>query len=207
MPLNSRQRPVWPRKQSGVSLLEVLVAVVVLSVGFVGYAALQLIGVRTNNEAVYRTQAIALAEAMVERMYANRSAINDEDVNGGESLYDGLDSENVQCGAAPTVCDRTRGGEPANCSVAETVQWDAFAVFCGQDGADGQRLGGVEQLLPEGRLIVSCDAGVGGCAATSLHTVTVQWEEFETDNDPDADQDGDGSGEYMTRAVSVRVVP
>lgn len=207
MSINANSLGGAQTRQRGVSLLEVLVAVVVLSVGFVGYAALQLIGVRTNNEAVYRTQAISLAEAMVERMYANRSAINDIAVNGGASLYDGLDSQGVQCGAAPAVCDRTRGGAPANCNVAETVQWDAYAVFCGQEGGDGLRLGGIEKLLPEGRLTVNCDAGAGGCTPMSTHTVTVQWEEFETDYNPDVDQDGDGSGEYMTRSVAVRVVP
>jgi len=189
-------------------LIEVLVAVVVLSIGFVGYAALQMLGVRTNNESLYRTQAISLAEAMVERMYANRSAINDVTVNAGNSLYDGLSSDDISCSSPPVACDRSRSGvAAANCSVAQTVAWDAYSVFCGQTGSGGDRLGGVEQLLPEGKLTVDCDAGGGGCLPTSVHTVQVQWEEFETDRDPDADQDGDGSNDYMTRTVSIQVIP
>ncbi len=197
----------YARAQKGVSLIEVLVAVVVLSIGFIGYAALQMLGVRTNNESLYRTQAISLAEAMVERMYANRSAINDVTVNAGNSLYDGLSSDDINCGAAPVACDRSRSGvAAANCSVAQTVAWDAYSVFCGQAGAGG-RLGGIEQLLPEGRLTVDCDAGAGGCLPTSVHTVRVQWEELETDRDPGADQDGDGDDDYMTRTVAIQVIP
>lgn len=205
----SMKAPVWgaARRQRGVSLIEVLVAVVVLSIGFVGYAALQMLGVRTNNESMYRTQAISLAESMVERMYANRSAINDTAVNGGNSLYDGLSSDDISCATPPTACDRMRGGAaPANCSAAQTVAWDAYSVFCGQTSG-GSQLGGIAALLPEGRLTVSCNAGAGGCQPTSVHTVQVQWEEFETDRDPAADQDGDGDSEFMTRTVSIQVIP
>ena len=183
-------------RQRGVSLLEVLVAVVVLSIGFVGYAALQMVGVRTNNEAVYRTQAIALAESMVERMYSNRSA---------REQYNGLSSDNVDCANPPVVCDRGRGDvAPANCDVDQTVAWDAYAVFCGVSGAGGERAGGISKLLPGGSLTVTCDLG---CGPTSIYTVQVQWEEFETDGDIQADQDGDGDGEFMTRSVSLQVVP
>ncbi len=195
------------RRQGGVSLIEVLVAVVVLSIGFVGYAALQMIGVRTNNESMYRSQAIALAESMVERMYANRGAVNNVAVNGGVSLYDGLSSDDIQCGVPPVACDRVRGGaDAANCSNAQVVAWDAYSVYCGQ-AAGGAQLGGIEKLLPEGRLTITCNAGAGGCLSTSVHTVQVQWEEYETDRDPAADQDGDGSSDYMTRTVSIQVVP
>ncbi len=196
------------RAQRGVSLIEVLVAVVVLSIGFVGYAALQMLGVRTNNESLYRTQAISLAEAMVERMYANRSAINDITVNAGVSLYDGLSSDNISCSNPPVSCDRSRSGvAAANCSIAQTVAWDAFSVFCGQTGSGSGRLGGIQQLLPQGRLTVNCDAAGGACLPTSVHTVQVQWDEFETDRDPNADQDGDGRGDYMTRSVTIQVIP
>lgn len=191
------------RRQQGVSLIEVLVAVVVLSIGFVGYAALQMVGVRTNNESMYRSQAIALAESMVERMYANRGAVN----NVADSLYDGLSSDDIQCGVPPVACDRVRGGgDAANCSSAQVVAWDAYSVYCGQ-AAGGTQLGGIEKLLPEGRLTITCNAGAGGCQATSVHTVQVQWEEYETDRDPAADQDGDGDSDYMTRTVSIQVVP
>ncbi|MGB1558271.1 MAG: type IV pilus modification protein PilV [Oceanococcaceae bacterium] len=194
------------RYQSGLSLLEVLVAVIVLSIGFLGYAALQMLGVRTSDESLYRTQALMLADSMAERMYQNRSAINDDTVNGGNSLYDGLDSDGMDCGAPAVQCDRSQGAEPANCSVAQLVAFDAYSVFCGSVEGAGAAPMGIRNLLPEGRLTVRC-AGVGGCLPTSPRLVTVTWEETETDQDPQADQDGDGSTEYMTRTVSVEVVP
>lgn len=201
MPLMMQTRSPQ-RRQRGVSLIEVLVAVVVLSIGFVGYAALQMLGVRTNNESMYRTQAIALAESMVERMYANRQAINDATVNGGNSLYDGLDSDDVTCGSPPAVCDRMRGGAAAaNCSAAQTAAWDAYSVFCGQAGGGAGQLGGIQKLLPEGRLTVACEAGAGACLPTSVHTVTVEWEEVDTV------RNGSGEIQFKTRDVSIQVIP
>ena len=195
------------RRQAGVSLLEVMVAVAVLSIGFLGYAALQVLGVRTSDESLYRTQALMLAESMAERMYSNRSAINDIAVNGGASLYDGIDSEDIGCGAPPAQCDRSPTNGPANCSVAQLVAFDAFTVFCGAVEGAGAAPTGITNLLPEGQLQVNCNPGAGGCLPTSPHTVTVSWEETETDQDPNSDQDGDGNNEYMTRTVSVEVVP
>lgn len=194
------------RRQRGISLLEVLVAVIVLSIGFLGYAALQMLGVRTSDESLYRTQALMLAESMAERMYQNRSAINDVAVNGGNSLYDGLSSDGIACGSPPALCDRTRGAGPANCSVAQLVAFDAYTVFCGSADGAGAAPTGINNLLPAGGFRVQC-VGAGACLPTSPHIVTVTWEEIETDQDESADQDGDGSAQYMTRTVSVEVVP
>lgn len=193
--------------QRGVSLIEVLVAVAVLSVGFVGYAALQMIGVRTNNESLHRTQAIMAAQGMVERMYANRSAITDPTVNGGTSMYDGLTSEDVTCGVPPASCDRGRSNDPVNCNLNETVRWDLYSVFCGPAEAAVGAVGGIADLLLDAELTVTCIPDGGVCAPTSLHVVRVQWQEFETDGDPQADQDGDGNNDYMTRQVQLEMLP
>lgn len=193
--------------QRGVSLIEVLVAVAVLSVGFVGYAALQMIGVRTNNESLHRTQAIMAAQAMVERMYSNRSAITDPAVNGGASLYDGLTSEDVACGTPPTACDRGRNTDPVNCSINETVQWDLYSAFCGPAEDAAGAVGGIADVLLDAELTVTCVPDGGACTPTSIHVVRVEWQEFETDGDPQADQDDDGNNDYMTRQVQLEMLP
>ncbi|MEA3277712.1 MAG: type IV pilus modification protein PilV [Pseudomonadota bacterium] len=56
----------------GYSLLEVLIALIVLSVGLSGLASLILIGLKTNDSAMLRTQANTLAYDIVDRMRANR---------------------------------------------------------------------------------------------------------------------------------------
>lgn len=57
--------------QNGFTLLEVLVAVVVLSIGLLGLAGLQASGLSQNNTAYQRTQATLLAYDMLDRMRAN----------------------------------------------------------------------------------------------------------------------------------------
>lgn len=58
--------------QQGATLLEVLVAVVILSVGLLGMAGLQATSVQANQGAYYRSQASILANDMADRMRANR---------------------------------------------------------------------------------------------------------------------------------------
>ena len=60
-----------PRSQRGVSLIEVLIAVVIFSVGLVGAAGLLIMATRSNHTAFLRTQAAFLASSMVDRMSAN----------------------------------------------------------------------------------------------------------------------------------------
>lgn len=61
-------------KQSGFTLLEVLVAMLVLSIGLLGLAGLLASGMRNNLSAVQRTQATWAAYDMIDRMRANRVA-------------------------------------------------------------------------------------------------------------------------------------
>ncbi|MEL6300419.1 MAG: type IV pilus modification protein PilV [Pseudomonadota bacterium] len=59
------------RHQSGYTLLEVLIASIVLTVGLIGVASLQVGGTRLNNSAYLRTQASIMAYDIVDRMRAN----------------------------------------------------------------------------------------------------------------------------------------
>ena len=57
----------------GFSLIEVLVAIVVLSLGMLGLAALQMTSLRFNQSALMRTQATTLASDIFDCMRANRT--------------------------------------------------------------------------------------------------------------------------------------
>jgi len=59
---------------TGMTLVEVLVAVLVLSIGLLGLASLQMTVLRSNHSAYLRSQATLLAQDITERMLANRSA-------------------------------------------------------------------------------------------------------------------------------------
>ena len=70
------------QKQTGFTLLEVLVAIIVLSVGLLGLAGLMATSMRNNHSAYQRTQAAWLAYDVVDRMRVNRkdALVNDYDV-------------------------------------------------------------------------------------------------------------------------------
>ena len=58
----------------GFTLIEALVALLVLSIGLLGVAALQLSSLRSNHSSSLRSQATLLAYDIVDRMRANQNA-------------------------------------------------------------------------------------------------------------------------------------
>jgi len=71
-PLAPQTHPPLARRQAGVTLLEVLVTLLVTSVGLLGLAGLQLTSVQGTNSAAQRFDASTLAYDILERMRANR---------------------------------------------------------------------------------------------------------------------------------------
>ncbi|MGK9065744.1 type IV pilus modification protein PilV [Stutzerimonas chloritidismutans] len=67
--------------QRGATLIEVLVAMLILSVGLLGLAGMQMTALKSNQSAYYRSQATVLAYDIIDRMRANRT----EALNG---VYD-----------------------------------------------------------------------------------------------------------------------
>lgn len=65
------------QRQRGISMVEVLVTVVIISFGLLGVAGLLATGLRNNQSSEWRTQASILAYDMAERMRANRQAALD----------------------------------------------------------------------------------------------------------------------------------
>ncbi|MCG8535650.1 MAG: type IV pilus modification protein PilV, partial [Pseudomonadales bacterium] len=67
----------------GVSLIEVLVAMLILGVGVMGYAAVQLNAVKVTEHSNSRSQAMAIAQDAIERLRAN--VTNVDDYLGGDA--------------------------------------------------------------------------------------------------------------------------
>ncbi len=59
--------------QSGFSLIEVLVALIILSMGMLGMGKMLMLSMKSNGTAYSNTQAMSLANAMLERIRANRT--------------------------------------------------------------------------------------------------------------------------------------
>jgi type IV pilus assembly protein PilV len=66
-------KPIYGPSQRGVGLIEVLIAVLVLSIGFLGIAALQAKSLSTNNSAMARSMAVVASYSILDAMRADRT--------------------------------------------------------------------------------------------------------------------------------------
>ena len=77
----SRSRPARPesptfsaaRGQRGAGLIEILIAVVLLSIGLLGLASLQVLSLQHSSSAALRTEAVGQSYDLLDRMRANRA--------------------------------------------------------------------------------------------------------------------------------------
>lgn len=127
----------------GVSLIEVMAALVVLSIGILGFTTLQTASLNFNSEAAQRTQATVLSSAMADRMRANRRAA----LNGEYNLASG--SSTPDCSAIPSPCtianqdiwrwrDSLQNRLPASTSAITRVG-DEFTLTVTWDNSRGQQ--------------------------------------------------------------------
>ncbi len=64
-----------PRRGRGFSMVEAMVALVVLAVGMLGIAGLFVMTLRAGGNAIYRMQAVNLAQDVADRIRANKTAV------------------------------------------------------------------------------------------------------------------------------------
>jgi type IV pilus assembly protein PilV len=139
-----------PPACKGFTLLEVLVALLVLSIGLLGIGKLMMLSARANDSAYMRSQATALGYTILDAMRANRQ----------QALGGGYDTSVVV--AAPQACVATAPGcTPAQQAQSDTWQWN-------------QRLA---SALPAGSgTVVTATAPDGLSGASNVTaTVTVTW--------------------------------
>jgi type IV pilus assembly protein PilV len=84
--------------QRGVTLIEVLVAMLIFSVGLMGVAALLVMSARSSHAAYLRTQVTFLAQSMADRMLANPIAVWMGDYN---DTYPNGASQDCTAGCTP----------------------------------------------------------------------------------------------------------
>jgi len=150
--------------QRGFSLLEVLVAVVILAVGILGVAGLQVASMQQNRSALFRTQAVQLANDMLDRMRANP-----------DTLYSTTFAD-APSATAPTCIN-------SDCDLAQMAAFDIAQWKCSINSTDVDGTPyticttfGIGGSLPNGAGEVSLTAGE--------YAVSVRWQ---------ANSDGDMS--------------
>lgn len=137
----------------GFTLVEVLVSLIVLSIGLLGMAKLVLVSSHSNDSAYLRSQATALAYEILDNMRANMTAAT-------------AAGYNTPLGAtppAPTSCV----GTGTVCTPAQQASWDVYSWLQHLNSANN--LGGG---LPSGTGSVVTSATVPVTA-----TITVQWDD------------------------------
>jgi type IV pilus assembly protein PilV len=152
--------------QRGATLIEVMVAVVLLSFGIVGLAGLQFNGTKFNHSAYLRSQGTALAYDMADRMRANLDACE----AGNACAYDTALADSFDGDAAQT-CGLPLGAQATaeDMAAADVNQWK----HC------------LEDTLPDGQGLVQVLAAgaphVDQCGVTHVGTgavvIEVSWSE------------------------------
>lgn len=61
------------RRQRGAGLIEILIAVVLLSIGLLGLASLQMLSLQHSSSSALRTEAVSQSYDLLDRMRANRA--------------------------------------------------------------------------------------------------------------------------------------
>jgi len=145
--------------QSGFSLLELLVSLVVFSVGLLSIVGLQTVSKQANFEAVQRTTASQIAYGLLEDMRTNGDAID---------VYL----------AAGELGNGSRGAEPApncqngaTCNAAQKAAYDLWLWEQAIDGNLETRAG-----VGTGGLVLPtlCVTGVAGGGA-GMYQITIAW--------------------------------
>ena len=148
-------RPLHTLRQSGASLIEVLVAIVILSFGMLALGAMLSYSVQAPKLSAYRATAASLASAHVERIRANPDGFGNDNYTASLS-YDGTNT-------ALTLSNCTY----PNCTVAGLATMDNAATKQA-----------VRVALPAGGMIMKCDVAL--CTSSSYGNLWIVWQEPST---------------------------
>lgn len=173
--------------QSGFTLIEILVTILILAVGLLGLAGLQSKMLSTEFEAYQRSHALVLVQDMVSRINANRAAARASEYSG-TAVYGTGSSLGSNCdAAADMVAFDLCSWSAALQGAATTVGSDAVGAMIGARGC-------IETLS-------------GSATSEVILRVTVAWQGMSPTVAPSL---GCGEGDYgtddkMRRAVSMVV--
>lgn len=140
---------------SGFTLMEVLVALAVLSIGLLGMAGMQLFSLKSSNDAYMRTQATLFAYELIDKMRANRE----------EALTGAYDSAlNAIPGPVPNC-------QSGNCTTTQLANYELAEWKCGLGVYAGNASCAaplnMTSILPNGDGTVQ--------RTNNVFTVTVSW--------------------------------
>lgn len=139
-------------RQSGFTLLEVLITLIVLSVGLLGLAGLQTMSLRNNHDAYLRSQVISQIYDIVDRMRANSARVDDVyNMTNTDYTFDAI-------GQKTENCDKKVGCTTSEMAAHDLFNWNqsirnslpqGIGIVC-RDGSmeDGNYAWSTDQITP-----------------------------------------------------------
>lgn len=150
----------------GFTLLEVLIALLVFSLGLLGMAGLLIVSVKTNHSAYLRTQASFLAQSMADRMRANVPRVWTNDYN---AAYPTADADPCASGAACSRADMaTRDKAEWSTQLTDFLPNAAANILC----------------APTAGASVSAEDAENGAPYQGTCAMTISWNESTVNRDP-----------------------
>ncbi|WP_163836214.1 type IV pilus modification protein PilV [Spartinivicinus ruber] len=158
--------------QQGVGMIEVLITLLVMTIGLLGIAGLMLYGVKTSHSNYFRTQAMMATQDLIGRMRANTQGVWDGHYELAKDKT--ISGESDKCAGKDKSCT------PAELAAWDLVQWSGLVGM-----ANGKK--GVSTLgLPNASATVKGDASDKG-----RYTITITWKDIQA-------EEGGKSDEYKT---------
>ncbi len=143
------------RSNAGFTLVEIVVAVLILSIGILGVAGMQSVGVRESQNTYFRSQANLLVADMAGKMRANAT----EAKRGANSVYLEDAPESPGCAWGAGECD------PSSIAGFDLQNWESAVQSSGLPHA-GQAIVSVGQIN---------DAQ--GEVVTAIYDIQIFWDE------------------------------
>jgi type IV pilus assembly protein PilV len=139
----------------GISLIEVMVAILVFGIGIMGLALLQIRGAQFTRDASARTAAVALARSLADSMRANPNGALPADGSDSAYLYDGTTTYTQD------QCDSTTLDTPQQIATRDLACWQIALKNSLPAPATGVTLASVAKDTALGTLVITISwAGV-----------------------------------------------
>lgn len=154
------------RSEAGSTLIEILITMVIVAIGILGIAGMQLASARYQQGSITRGSATVNAQAIAERIRANASVLNgatDASSYRAEEAYASATTlpSNPTCGLGGTACT------PSESAQRDLREWRQMLA----------------KELPGGRGSIYRVTNLDGTSAPSSRSIIIMWNEKANDSD------------------------
>ncbi len=145
-------------RQRGIGMMEILVTILVVAIGLLGLAGLQLASLKQNNQALQRSIATLDAYDLADRMRANPLAVN-------------FGWFNSPTAAATAACATTTGCTPQQMAENDFYEWKNQLASDLPNGVGFVCIDSTADTAVDPAVGPSCDG------AGNLYTIYITWTE------------------------------